>query len=135
MTELELYKKMYSKVVGDSDQLLQEITKVLVSQNCGWKELNDFRGKLQQVLLDAEEIYVSAEDVEEDGDGLEYINDQGIQELGDCVKAAFESVCADMAGCEKLAQKLKEKFEEDMRAWKEELRESEEDDYEGDGDV
>ena len=123
MTELDLYKKMYAKVVYEVDQILQEITNVLVSQNCGWKELNDFYNKLRQVLLDAEEIYVSAEDEEED-DGLEYINDQGIQSLGDCVQAAVESVCRDMADSEKLARKIRENFEEGLRAWKKELRNS-----------
>ena len=63
MTELDLYKRLYSKVVGDTDKILQEITEVLVSQNCGWKELNDFYNKLRQALLDAEEIYMDAEDV------------------------------------------------------------------------
>ena len=53
------------------------------------------------------------------------INDLGIQELGDCVKAAFESVCADVPDSEQLAQKVREKFEEGLREWKEELQDSE----------
>ena len=76
MTELDLYKKLYSKVVYEADQILQQLPKALTDPNCGQKELYDFGKKLKQALLDAEEIYVSAEDVEEYGDGLEYITDQ-----------------------------------------------------------
>lgn len=66
MTELDLYKKMYSTLVAQADQILQELASTLTSQNCGWKELNLFGTKLKQALLDAEEIYLYADDPEEE---------------------------------------------------------------------
>ena len=65
MDELELYKKMYATVVHQADNILQELAETLKDQDCGWKELNKFGEKLKQALLDAEEIYISAEDEEE----------------------------------------------------------------------
>lgn len=65
MDELELYKKMYATVVYQVDDVLQELSVTLADQDCGWKELNDFGERLKQALLDAEEIYISAEDEEE----------------------------------------------------------------------
>lgn len=71
MTELELYKKMYSKVVHEADQILQELPKALTNPDCGRDDLFKFGERLKQALLDAEEIYMSAEDVAGDEDDCE----------------------------------------------------------------
>ena len=66
MTELELYKKMYSKVVYEADRILQDLPKALTNPDCGRDELFKFGERLKQALLDAEEIYMSAEDAEDE---------------------------------------------------------------------
>ena len=71
MTELELYKKMYSKVVYEADQILQDLPKTLANPDCGRDDLFKFGERLKQALLDAEEIYMSAEDVEDEEDDYE----------------------------------------------------------------
>lgn len=65
MNELALYKKMYAAVVYQADSILQELADTLANPDCGWDELNEFGERLKQALLDAEEIYLSAEDEEE----------------------------------------------------------------------
>ena len=65
MSELALYKRMYAKVVGEADGILQDLATVLTRGDCGRNELMAFGERLKQALLDAEEIYISAEDEEE----------------------------------------------------------------------
>ena len=61
MTELELYKKMYAKVVGEADDILQSLAEALTKGDCGRKELIEFGERLKQTLLDAEEMYLDAD--------------------------------------------------------------------------
>ena len=71
MTELELYRKMYAKVVGEADGILQSLAGVLTKGDCGRKELIEFGERLKRALLDAEEIYMSAEDEADEEDDYE----------------------------------------------------------------
>ena len=66
MSELALYKRMYAKMVGEADGILQDLAVTLTKSDCGRKELMEFGERLKQALLDAEEIYISAEDAEDE---------------------------------------------------------------------
>ena len=64
MSELELYKKMYATVVGGVDGALQQIAGILAGESCDREDLAAIGTRLRQVLLAAEELYLSAEDEE-----------------------------------------------------------------------
>ena len=59
MNEINLYRRMYATVVGQADEILQELAVTLTNPDCGRKELMEFGEKLKKALRDAEEIYIS----------------------------------------------------------------------------
>ena len=60
MNEMNLYRKLYSMVVGGADDILQELAVTLTNPDCGRKELMEFGEKLKKVLQDAEEMFISS---------------------------------------------------------------------------
>lgn len=81
MTELELYKKLYAKVVGGADDILQSLPDALTKSDCGRTELMEFGERLKEVLLDAEEIYLSALDTEKTEGEVSPLGDWSVQPL------------------------------------------------------
>ena len=61
MSELELYKRMFAKVVGEVDNVLQSLPKLLIEGDCGRDVVMELGEKLKQALLDAEEMYMDAD--------------------------------------------------------------------------
>ena len=120
MTELELYRKMYATVVYEADLILQDLPKALADPNCGRDELLKFGGSLKQVLLDAEEIYMSAEDMEDPDDPEnQLVEEDCSQLLADYKKADYDAMYAETIATSEvfmrqLDERVKEKMKEDM---------------------
>lgn len=61
----ELHEKMYAYLVGEVDDALEMIANNLVDGECGRDELIAVGHKLKNALLGAEEMYLEAEETEE----------------------------------------------------------------------
>ena len=55
------YQKLYTFLVGEVDDVLQQIADDLIHQKCDWHEMNEIGIRLKNVLLTAEERYLSEE--------------------------------------------------------------------------
>ena len=64
MDELELYKKMYATVVGQVDNTIQMIGESVLGGDCGREKLIEVGEKLKAALMEAEEMYLDAEEEE-----------------------------------------------------------------------
>lgn len=58
----ELYKKMYATVVGEVDDTIQLIAKAILDHEYGFEKMSEIGEKLKRALLDAEDMYLDAEE-------------------------------------------------------------------------
>lgn len=58
----ELYKKMYATVVGEVDETIQLIAKAILDHEYGFEMMSEIGQKLKKALLDAEDMYLDAEE-------------------------------------------------------------------------
>ncbi|MBD5149670.1 MAG: hypothetical protein HDT18_04715 [Oscillibacter sp.] len=58
----QIYRKMYATLAGRIDTTLNFMEECLLHQNCDWKNMNQAAKKLKDALLEAEEMYLDAED-------------------------------------------------------------------------
>ena len=56
------YQKLYAFLVGEVDDVLQQIADHLIQQTCGWQEMNEIGNRLKNALLEAEERYLGEEE-------------------------------------------------------------------------
>lgn len=58
---LNLYKKMYASVVGNVDDTIAYIAKLLSKEKCGKEELVEVGKRLKEALLEAEDMYIESD--------------------------------------------------------------------------
>ena len=58
----QIYRKMYATLVGRIDTTLNFMEESLLHRNCDWESMNQAAKQLRVALLEAEEIYLDAED-------------------------------------------------------------------------
>ena len=56
------YQKLSAYLVGQIDDVLQQIATNLTAQTCGWIEMNAVGETLKNALLTAEEMYLDGEE-------------------------------------------------------------------------
>lgn len=55
------YQKLYAYLVGQVDEVLQQIAEDLMQQKADWHAMNEVGEKLKRALLTAEEMYLNEE--------------------------------------------------------------------------
>ena len=55
------YQKLYAYLVGQVDEVLQQIAEDLMQQKADWQAMNEVGEKLKKALLAAEEMYLNEE--------------------------------------------------------------------------
>ena len=62
---LELYKKMYATLMARVSEVLTDLINAILLEDCNKTKLLKIAQNLQQILQDVEEMYIEAEDLEE----------------------------------------------------------------------
>lgn len=55
------YQKLYAYLVGQVDEVLQQIAEDLMQQKADWHAMSEVGEKLKRALLTAEEMYLNEE--------------------------------------------------------------------------
>ena len=63
---LQLYKKMYATLVGLVDEAITDLVNIALLENCDKDKVVKVAQNLQRALQDVEEMYLDAEDVEDE---------------------------------------------------------------------
>ena len=58
----QIHRKMYATLVGRIDTTLNFMEECLLHLSCDWNTMNQAAKQLRDALLEAEEIYLDAED-------------------------------------------------------------------------